>query len=88
MAKFKVTNIVDGDTFDVAPGWTWQSQSGSRVRIAGYDAPELSAVGGEAAKEELSNLILGKMVELKNCVNISYERLVCDVHLDGSNIVN
>jgi len=88
MADFRVTNIVDGDTFDVAPDWSWNNQSGSTVRIAGYDAPELNEVGGEAAKQKLSNLIFGKTVELKNRVNISYGRLVCDVYLDGNNIVN
>jgi endonuclease YncB( thermonuclease family) len=88
MDELKVTNVVDGDMFDVTPNWNWQGQTGRRVRIANYDAPELSAVEGEAAKLKLSNLILGKPVELKNCVNTSFDRLVCDVYLDGSNIVN
>ena len=87
MAGFQVTNIVDGSTFDVSPNWDWQGQSGNKVRIANHTTPELSAVGGEAAKEKLTNLILGKPVELKNRVNTGSEQVSCDVYLEGDNIV-
>lgn len=87
MAGFQVTNIVDGSTFAVTPNWDWQGQSGSRVRIANHTTPVLSAVGGEAAKEKLTNLILGKPVELKNRVNTGSEQVSCDVYLAGDNIV-
>ena len=87
MAGFQVTNIVDGSTFDVSPNWDWQGQSGNRVRIANHTTPELSAVGGEAAKEKLTNSILGKPVELKNRVNTGSEQVSCDVYLEGDNIV-
>jgi endonuclease YncB( thermonuclease family) len=87
MAGYQVTNIVDGSTFDVAPNWDWQGQSGRRVSIANHTTPELSAVGGESAKEKLKNLILGKPVELKNRVNTGSEKVSCDVYLAGDNIV-
>lgn len=27
MAKFKVNNIIDGDTFDVSNGWKWNEKN-------------------------------------------------------------
>lgn len=64
MTSFTVTAIVDGDTFDVSPGWRWNNEEGTRVRPTGYDATELNVLGGQAAKDKLANLILGKQVEL------------------------
>ncbi len=40
MHTFKVTEIIDGDTFAVSPQWKWNGTSGDRVRPTGYDAPE------------------------------------------------
>ena len=85
--SFTVENVIDGDTFEVSPNWKWNGQSGNRVRIANLDAPELEQTGGQAAKKKLSALILGKTVDLKNAVDISYGRLVCDVYLNGKNIL-
>lgn len=62
MATFTVKQIIDGDTFQVSPSWEWNGQSGDRVRPAGYDAPEMHQYGGQAAKEKLARLIMGKMV--------------------------
>ncbi len=84
--SFNVTEVIDGDTFDVTPGWEWDGKKGSRVRIASLDAPELSQKGGQAAKAKLKNLIEGKDVELKNAVNLSYGRLVCDVYYNGKDV--
>jgi len=86
--SFKVTSVIDGDTFDVSPSWKWDNgKTGSRVRIANYDAKETGERGGKTATRKLTNLIYGKHVELKNAVNISYGRIVCDVYLNGVNIV-
>ena len=85
---FKVTNVVDGDTFDVSPNWNWDGKTGDRVRIANLYAPEVSERGGNAATQRLVNLIGRKDVELKNAVNMSYGRIVCDVYLNGVNIVS
>lgn len=82
MANFKVTEVVDGDTFDV-PAWKWNGQSGKRVRPTGYDAPELSEPGGYEAKRKLEQLILGKIIEIRNAVKIDRGRLVCDVYYNG-----
>lgn len=86
MAQFRVTNVVDGDTFDVTPGWTWSGQKGSRVRPAGYDAPEMSNVGGQAAKNKLTSLLYGKTVELGEAYRVDRGRLVCEVFLNRQNL--
>lgn len=86
--SFNVKEVIDGDTFDVTPGWKWDGKEGDRIRIANLDAPELSEKGGQAAKTKLKNLIEGKDVELKNAVNLSYGRLVCDVYYNGKDVKN
>jgi endonuclease YncB( thermonuclease family) len=81
-----VINVVDGDTFEVDPHWSFRGQSGSHVRPAGYDAPEEGEPGYEEATEKLRDLIDGQIVELTNLTDIDRGRLVCDVLLDGVNI--
>lgn len=84
--SFKVTKVIDGDTFEVTPNWTWNNQSGNVVRPNGYDTPEEGQFGHQAARDKLAALILGKDVELKNAVKITYGRLLCDVFYNGRNI--
>lgn len=86
MAKFTVIGIVDGDTFDVSPQWLWNDQTGSRIRPAGYDAPELNTLAGQIAKGKLSRLIAGKLVELGSAYRIDRGRLVCDVLFNGKKL--
>ena len=86
MAEFKVNNIIDGDTFEVAPQWKWDGQSGARVRPTGYYAPELNTNGGQKAKEKLTRLILGKKVELGTAYRIDRGRIVCDVYFNEKNL--
>ena len=88
MATFSVVNILDGDTFDVTPGWQWKGQTGSRIRPTGYDAPELHTPGGLAAKEKLSRLISGQRVELGPAHTVDRGRLVCDVFFGGRNLAD
>lgn len=86
--SFTVTQVIDGDTLAVKPNWSWEDESGSRVRLAGVNAPELNEYGGPAAKRRLSDLVLNATVELKNAKTFSYGRLVCDVFLNGRNVAN
>lgn len=86
MQIFRVTAVVDGDTFDVSPRWQWKGQTGNRVRAAGYDAPELHEPGGQAGKTTLERLILGKSVELGTAHRVDRGRLVADVYLNGRNL--
>jgi len=85
---FKVVNVIDGDTFEVWPPWKWRDQSGIRVRPTGYNTPEERQQGYQRAKDKLTTLILEKEVELKNQVDIDYDRLVCDVYFDGKNLAD
>lgn len=86
MYKFKVIAIVDGDTFDVEPNWSFGGKSGSRVRPAGYDAPELSGLHGAVARSWLSDLLLHKTVQLGTAYRVDRGRLVCEVFLNGQNL--
>ena len=88
MAEFSVIQVIDGDTFDVSPQWRWEGQTGSRVRAAGYDAPELGTFGGQAAKEKLERLILGRKVELGAAYRVDRGRLVCEVYFQGKNLAD
>lgn len=83
MGLFTVVSVVDGDTFDVTPRWEWHGQSGTRVRIAGYDAPESYQYGGAAATNRLRSLILDRPVELREAHRVDRGRLVADVYLRG-----
>ena len=84
----KVTEVIDGDTFKVSPCWKWNDKEGDTVRANGYDTPEQGQVGYQAAKERLEELILGKDVELKNPIKITYGRLLCDVYIAGKNLAS
>jgi len=88
MPAFKVTSIIDGDTFDVSPPWKWNHDTGTRVRPAGNDAPELHAHGGQAAKDKLSKLIYGEQVELRTAYRVDRGRLVCEVYFKGRNLAD
>ena len=86
--SFTVIRVIDGDTIEVSPKWSLDNKSGSRVRLADMNAPEMNQQGGPEAKELLEMLILNEKVELKNARNFSYDRLVCDVYLGNNNIVD
>jgi len=88
MSLFTVTKIIDGDTFDVTPEWNWNGSTGTRVRPAGYNAPELDTFGGQAAKDKLSRLIHGKRVELRTAHRVDRGRLVCDVFFRNKNLAD
>lgn len=53
----KVKRVIDGDTFE--------TEIGERVRLIGINAPEVSDIFGEEAKQHLIELIEGKVVDLE-----------------------
>jgi len=63
---FEVTEIIDGDSFIIAPDHT--------VRLADIDAPELKLCGGQEAKQKLEELILGKRVKIEESSIDKYKR--------------
>lgn len=86
MALFMVKQIIDGDTFEVNPGWKWQQQTGERIRPTGYAAPEMNTMAGQTAKARLARMIIGKQVELGSAYRIDRGRLVCDVYFNGKKL--
>jgi endonuclease YncB( thermonuclease family) len=86
--SFRVTEIIDGDTFKVSPNWKWNNQTGDTVRANGYDTPEKGELGYEAAKNKLEALILNKEVILRNPIRMTYGRLLCDVYYQEMNIAD
>lgn len=86
MALFTVKQVIDGDTFEVSPGWKWQQQTGGRVRPTGYDAPEMNTMAGKMAKDKLARMILGKQIELGSAYKVDRGRLVCDVYFNGKKL--
>lgn len=88
MNNFTVDSVIDGDTFTVKGGWKWNDQTGEAVRPTGYDTPEKGQPGYEEATKKLTNLILGKQVQLGKAVNLDHGRLVCDVFFNGKNLAD
>ncbi len=84
--SFRVTAVLDGDTFSVSPNWKWNNETGNTVRPAGYNTPEEDEPGHQEATEKLEGLIMGKDVELKNAIKITYGRLLCEVYVNGNNL--
>lgn len=88
MENFRVSSVVDGDTFDVDPGWNWSGQQGNRVRPTGYDAPEINTAEGIKAKKKLEGLIWNRSVQLGAGKTVDRGRLVCDVYFNGKNLAD
>lgn len=78
----KVKRVIDGDTFE--------TESGDRVRLLGINAPEMSDIFGQEAKQHLIELINDKTVELHADARSSdrdrYSRLLRYIYLDGNDI--
>jgi len=72
-----VTNVVDGDTFDV--------EGFGRVRLADVDSPEIDTPGGKAAKFFAETWLLGNMVRLDVddlAGKDQYDRWVCVAYVE------
>ena len=84
--SFRVTKIIDGNTFEVSPPWKWNEATGTIIRANGYNTPEQGQPGYESALNKLKDLIFNKEVELKNPIRITSERLFCDVFFENTNL--
>ena len=65
-----VTEVRDGDSFATSSG---------EVRLADVDTPEKGALGYEAAKNALTDLIDGKLVDIMEVSTDTYGRTVAYV---------
>jgi micrococcal nuclease len=77
--QYRVTSVYDGDTF-----WL---KSGDRVRLLGINAPELDKCLGQEAKQKLSDLVLNKIVDLREEKRDEYGRRMGLVYV-GDKLVN
>jgi micrococcal nuclease len=70
--------VIDGDTIDIA---------GTRIRLAGIDAPELDHPYGKNAKWTLVNLCKGQVVRAVFDGELSHDRTVATCYLpDGRDL--
>lgn len=81
-----VTNIVDGDTFDMKVTHTgknneYKYNDNERIRIAGINEPELQVPGGFRSKNLLEHKLLGKGVRCYVETRDTYGRIVAEVHV-------
>jgi endonuclease YncB( thermonuclease family) len=86
----QVTRVYDGDTFMVnLPAQAPVFGENISVRILGIDTPEIlderpcARKAAQEARDALSGLMKGSVVDLVNCQRDKYFRLACEVHLDG-----
>ncbi|MES2979652.1 MAG: thermonuclease family protein [Pseudomonadota bacterium] len=78
-----VTWVVDGDTLHVKPAGAARAHS---VRIAQIDAPEICQPGGEASRQVLRRLALGRQVTVAGLGHDDYGRELGRIDLAGEDI--
>jgi endonuclease YncB( thermonuclease family) len=81
-----VTNVIDGDTFDMKVTHTGNSNqyeynANERIRISNIDAAELGSFGGYRDKKKLETVILGKEVRCYVQSRDTFHRIVADVKI-------
>ncbi len=86
MAKFKVIEIIDGDTIKVSPNWVFEGRKGDIVKISGYNTPPENLQ--IYATSRLKTLVHNKEVELKDAhfFNPNSQALFCRVFLNSVDI--
>ena len=85
-----VIKVYDGDTITIAAKLPYKESPLYRfsVRLNGIDCPEIKGSNenekhcAQLAKEEMSKLVLGKVVYLKNIETEKYGRILADVYLE------
>lgn len=74
----KIIRVVDGDTYQLL-----KDGKAVTVRLANVDAPELKQQYGSIAKQNVSDLILGKTVLIDSITKDRYNRIVASVWING-----
>ncbi len=80
---YKVLKVIDGETFKVYPHWSYNGHRGDTVCVAGIETPPFGEDGHLETTEILRQIIEDRHVRLTNPVSIHFDRLVCDVNLNG-----
>ena len=74
----KVVRVVDGDTYKLL-------SNGKIItaRLVNVDAPETMQNFGEAAKQQATNILVGKTVSFDNKGTDKYNRVLASITVDG-----
>lgn len=88
--KGMVIKVYDGDTITIAAKLPYKESPLYRfsVRLNGIDCPEIKGKDenekkcAQIAKKELENVILNKIIQLKNIQTEKYGRILADIYLD------
>lgn len=91
-----VIKVYDGDTITIASKLPYPESLLYRfsVRLNGIDCPEIKGKDenekqcAEIAKQEMNNLIMNKIVTLKNIQTEKYGRILADVYIDDLHLNN
>jgi endonuclease YncB( thermonuclease family) len=91
-----VIKVYDGDTITIASKLPYPESLLYRfsVRLNGIDCPEIKGNDenekqcAQIAKQEMSNLIMNKIVTLKNVQTEKYGRILADVYIDDLHLNN
>lgn len=78
--EFRVTSVYDGDTL-----WL---KSGDRIKLIGVNAPEIGRCLADEAKQKLKDLVLNKIIGLKEVKRDEWGRKMSLVYVDGKTLVN
>jgi micrococcal nuclease len=89
-----VIKVYDGDTITIVSKLPYDTSPLYKfsVRINNVDCPEIKGSGDDEkkcakmAKQRVSDLILGKRIELQNVGTEKYGRVLADVLIDGQDI--
>lgn len=74
----KVIAVLDGDTVLVK-----RAKGMAKIRMVGIDAPEKAQAFGETSKRSLSELVMGKQVQVKSQAIDKYGRMVAAISVNG-----
>lgn len=78
----RIVGVSDGDTVTVL-----LERTPTRCRLYGIDAPESGQAWGQRAKQALSSMVFGRIVEVEVVGKPDrYNRLICRLQLDGRDI--
>src|SRR3569832_1100982 len=85
-----IQQVIDGDTFWANVDLGFRIHAFIKIRVRGFDAPELKDTGGQESRTRLRmalSISLNIFVESHgNDGDSSYDRWVCDVDVDGNDL--
>jgi endonuclease YncB( thermonuclease family) len=76
-----VVHVYDGDTYRIIRDGKLQV-----IRLANVDAPELNQYYGTTVRHAVSNLVLGKVVEIYPAKKDLYGRTIARMIVDGKSL--